>query len=249
MNLYLIGDSWTFGAGTWLNELNLTRMEKRAYRVRHRYATVLKNLLDIEQIIDYSYPGRSNEAMVRDVKRATAACNDNDLICIGLTSPYRLSMYIEELDEYMDLAYADDIIQDEMYYNTTSLKQVKNVDRLVKEMKQLVVQYTDEMILDAYKKHVNEIRFELDSKQAKHVVFSAFTPIGDVTDSRNVCFYPYSALQCMPDNVDKLKGKNTNTPDFSSVFTDSSGHPNIRGHQFIATELYKYITEQGILND
>ncbi len=247
MNLYLIGDSWTFGAGTWLDDL--TRMERRAHRMKYRFATILKEYLNANEVIDLSFPGRANEAMVRDVKQATNACNKDDLIIVGLTTPYRISIYIEELDEYMDLGYADDIIQDEMYYNTTTLKQVKNVDRIVREMKLKVVKYTDEMIFDAYKKQVGEIRAELDNKKAKHVIFSAFTPIGGFTEPRNVCFYPYSALQCMPDNVNRVRGKNAITSDFQSLFTDAREHPNVRGHQFIATELYKYITEQGILND
>lgn len=245
MNLYLIGDSWTFGAGTWLGDLKL--MEKRAFRLKHRYATLLKDMLGASEIIDYSYPGRSNAAMVRDVEKASSICNDEDLICVGLTSPYRLSIYVEEIDEHMCVAYADDIIQDELYYNTTTLKQIKNVDRLINEMKKMVVHYTDDMIADAYREHIAAIRSCLQNK--RHVLFSAFTPIGEYTTSANVCFYPYSALQCMPDNNQKYAGKNTNEPDFSSLFTDSSGHPNIRGHQFIATELYKYIMDQGILND
>lgn len=245
MNLYIIGDSWSFGAGTWLGDLKL--MEKRAFRLKHRYATLLKDMLEIDEIIDYSYPGRSNAAMVRDAEKAASLCTKDDLICVGLTSPYRLSIYVEEIDEHMCVAYADDIIQDELYYNTTTLKQIQNVDRLIKEMKRMVVNYTDDMIMDAYKQHIEDIRKHLSN--TKHVLFSAFTPIGEYTDVSNVCFYPYSALQCMPDNVEKRIGKNTNEPDFSSLFTDSSGHPNIRGHQFIATELYKYIMDQGILND
>ncbi len=245
MNLYLIGDSWTFGAGSWINHLKL--MEKRAWRLKYRYATLLRDMLGANEIIDYSYPGRSNVAMVRDAERVAARCAPDDLICVGLTSPYRLSVYVKEIDEYMCVAYADDVIQDEFYYNTQTLKQIENVDKFLKDIKRMVVNYTEEMIIDSYKEHIATIRGHLAG--TKHVLFSAFTPIGEYTNSANVCFYPYSALQCMPDNIEKRAGKNTNEPDFSSLFTDSSGHPNIRGHQFIATELYKYIMDQGILND
>lgn len=245
MNLYLIGDSWSYGAGSWLGDVK--RIEKRALRLKHRFATILKDLLDINEIIDYSYPGRSNAAMVRDSQKAASLYRPGDLICVGLTSPYRLSIYVEEIDEYMCVSYADDIIQDDLYYNTPTLKQMRNADRLVNEMKKMVVNYTDDMIISDYEQQIKDVRKHLSG--TKHVLFSAFTPIGKYTHESNVCFYPYSALQMMPDNVSKRAGKNSNESDLISAFVDSSGHPNVRGHQFIATELYKYIMDQGILND
>jgi lysophospholipase L1-like esterase len=234
-NLYTFGDSWTYGCG--LADLH--------ERVMYRYPAILKQLVGASKHTDRSYPGRSNKNILRDVKNNAPQMTDEDLAIIGLTSPYRFVIQCDTLEREIDVCFAEDIIQGVIFFDRT-LAEREVLKEAAKEIKQKIVDYTDERIYREYHEQLAEMREALRGK--RYAMFSCFTPISNHTTEDRVCFYPYSALQCLPDNVNRLAGYNSNdAPLFESAFLASDGHPNIRGHQFIANELYKYMIDKAII--
>ena len=253
--LVTIGDSWTFGENLEEGQYIETCPDpiKEAFRKKNVYGEKLKQQLGFSEHKSFSLSGASHKHLEEFTYEAVAKYKDTDcLFVIGLTSPFRKRFFLNKLNQSVDISYASGSDPNEFYALSILEKLSKSEKREIR--KHLLDTFDKEHLVKETFYHILNIQNLLKVNGINYVIFNCFTDyedcipdISNLIDKTKFYNYPQCILKDFPDNENAVAHTNIKIAPYHSKFLASCGHPNVQGHEVIATLLSQFIRKNIIL--
>lgn len=254
MKLVVAGDSWTFGSeirdpklDSSINDWDIQNNEYRSSRIWPRF---LGEKLNATEVINLSYPGSSNDRIIRTTKqwltKNAIKNNDNDIfLIVGFTSPERKDFYYK----------------DEQTNNWITIWPLWTPDYrqpILKSFHKLYVNYmwNSEEYTDRYVNQLLDLQNFCKIYNIKFLFFQAFYQHKDLAifNWKDTAFTTahLTGVKDLWGLIDSTRfmNKDKNNFSFHNFIMEKNQlnplidqHPSIDSHKLWAEELYRYYKE------
>lgn len=258
MKLIVAGDSWTFGSEIRDPLLDSSIKdwdpENDEYRSKRIWSTFLGEKLNANEVINISYPGSSNDRIIRTTKQwltkniVQKEQNDDSLLIVGFTSPERKDFYYK----------------DETTNNWITIWPLWSPDYrqpILKSFHKLYVNYmwNAEEYTDRYVNQVLDLQNFCKVYNIKFLFFQAFYQHKDLSivkwNDAKFSIPTHTGIKELWNLVDDVRfmNKNKDTFSFHNFIMNNNHvdplidqHPSINSHKLWANEIYRYYKEHNL---